>query len=659
MRALLLLPLMACVEGKEPAEETGEPAGPPEETAEHSGGDESDPPPPADADADGYDETLDCDDGDPGVHPAADELCDGVDQDCDGETDEHPIDATVWYRDLDGDGYGDPAVWTQACDASAGRIADGTDCDDSDELVHPGAEERCNGVDDDCDLRADEKDADGDGELDAACGGDDCDDADPAVNPEAEEVAGDGVDNDCDPDTRGDAAVGELDAMDGAAVLLGQDADDLFGVGLAAAGDLNGDGLADLWVGARGRDTADAEDVGEITLVHGPLSGEISAADAAATLTGTTAAEAALGQRLAALGDMDGDGHDEVVAGAHQTDPTGTKGGMAWVFAGPFSGDMDASASPLQLYGVDGDQLGFRVAGPGDADGDGLNDLLVSSIGEDTGGSGAGAVYLVWGGAHSGEVATGGLEVAFTGSAAGDQLGNDLAFAGDMDGDGLDDVSMGARYHAAVGAEAGAAWVFLSDAGWASWMSVDDADFTMLAVEAGDLAGGYLWSPGDLDGDGGDDLLTAAAQADPTGDKSGEAYLILSGTALGVSYLDLALADARLSGEDADDLAGAGVGCAGDADGDGAIDLLFGANGRDDQGGAGYLIYGPLEGSRSLAEADTIFRPPESDVYMGTIPVGLGDMNGDGYDDYAFSGDKYDAGLGDVGAVFVWAGGGI
>jgi hypothetical protein len=245
------------------------------------------------------------------------------------------------------------------------------------------------------------------------------------------------------------------------------------------------------------------------------------------------------------------------------------------------------------------------------------------------------------------------------GSAEGDQLGNDLAFAGDVDGDGLKDLSMGARYHATIGANAGAVWVFLSDSGWASWMSVDDADLTLLAVEAGDLAGGYLWSPGDLDGDGGDDLLTAAAQADPGGDKSGEAYLVRSATALATSYLDLAMADARLSGEDADDLAGAGVGCAGDADGDGNTDLLFGANGRDDQGGAGYLIYGPLEGSMSLSDADAIFRPPESDVYMGTIPAGLGDMNGDGYDDYAFSGDRYDAGLGDVGAVFVWAGGGI
>ena len=169
----------------------------------------------------GYtDDATDCDDGDGAVHPDADELCDGVDNDCDAEVDEDAEDAATWYVDVDVDGYGDPAGSAVACSEPPGYTGDATDCDDSDETVNPEAAELCDGIDNDCDGATDEDDAqdaalwfadvDGDGFGDAwstvdACvapsgyTGDatDCDDSDAAVNPDAYELC-DGIDNDCD-----------------------------------------------------------------------------------------------------------------------------------------------------------------------------------------------------------------------------------------------------------------------------------------------------------------------------------------------------------------------------------------------------------------------------------------------------------------------------
>ena len=172
-----------------------------------------------DADGDGYASDEDCDDADPTVHPGAEEACDGIDNDCDGETDEGAADASTWYADTDGDGFGDPASATEACEAESGWVADGTDCDDDDDDNFPGAAERCDGLDNDCDGEVDEDiqelwygDADSDGygnpdnELESCDPGEgwvadstDCDDANSNVNPGMEETCNE-VDDDCDGD---------------------------------------------------------------------------------------------------------------------------------------------------------------------------------------------------------------------------------------------------------------------------------------------------------------------------------------------------------------------------------------------------------------------------------------------------------------------------
>ncbi|MCK6519732.1 putative metal-binding motif-containing protein, partial [Myxococcota bacterium] len=139
----------------------------------------------------------DCDDEDDGVFPGATELCNGLDDDCDGVVDDGVAGAPTWYADADGDGHGDPDAPATACEAPEDHVADATDCDDGDAAVHPGAEEACGGLDEDCDGSVSAAEQDGDGDGTTPCDGD-CDDASPEVHPGAAESCTDGVDGDCD-----------------------------------------------------------------------------------------------------------------------------------------------------------------------------------------------------------------------------------------------------------------------------------------------------------------------------------------------------------------------------------------------------------------------------------------------------------------------------
>ena len=184
----------------------------------------------ADADHDGYAACEDCDDSVATTNPGGTERCDGSDNDCDGITDESDaIDAGIWYRDSDADGYGDATAASSSCTQPSGYVANGGDCNDRYASAYPGGVETCNALDDDCDGTTDEADAvnaprwypdvDADGYGDAnssipACtqpsgylgAGTDCDDAVAATHPGAAEYC-DGDDNDCDGTTDENSAL--------------------------------------------------------------------------------------------------------------------------------------------------------------------------------------------------------------------------------------------------------------------------------------------------------------------------------------------------------------------------------------------------------------------------------------------------------------------
>jgi hypothetical protein len=353
------------------------------------------------------------------------------------------------------------------------------------------------------------------------------------------------------------------------------------------------------------------------------------------------------GFSVSGAGDLDADGFADILVGAQGDETGGTLAGAAYLLYGPVTADRNLSLADVKLTGEhSADHAGAATSRAGDVNGDGFGDILVGAYGDGDGGNQAGAAYLLYGPVEAG----GGLSlvgVKLVGEDASDLAGGSVSGAGDVNDDGFADLLIGAQGR---NDRRGAAYLVHGPV--TTDLDLALADARLLGEETADEAGNVLSGAGDVDGDGFADILIAAPRNDEGGDGAGAAYLLVGPIA---GDRDLSTADAKLVGEDVQDWAGWSVASAGDVDNDGYDDILVGADGDDDGGsyaGAAYLVCGPVTTDLDLSLADAKFIGEEADDIAGTVS-GAGDVDGDGFSDILIGAFRSDAGDVDAGAAYL------
>lgn len=439
----------------------------------------------------------------------------------------------------------------------------------------------------------------------------------------------------------------------------GIDDGDLSGRSVSSAGDVNGDGLDDVIIGAREGDPGGRTNAGESYVVFGKAdSSLVSLSDIAAgiggfVINGVDNAERS-GFSVSGGGDINGDGLSDLIIGAPDTD--GTNVGQAYIVFGKTSGsaiemsDILAGTGGFVINGIDNFLVDEAVADAGDVNGDGLADIIIGASYADPGGiTDVGQSFVVFGKADGTSVEVSDLingigGFVITGENESDFSGDAVSGAGDVNGDGLSDVLIGAssadpggrnlsgRSYVVFGKADGTA-VELSD------ITAGNGGFVLNGVNPSDNSGLSVSGAGDVNGDGYSDVIIGSFGA---GDFRGKNYLVFgksTGTAIELSDIISGIGGFVINGIDLGDSA-ARVSGAGDINGDGLPDLVIGAPSADPGGnmdaGEAYVVFG--KASTAAISLSTVasgvggYIMNGANVFdlAGRSVSGAGDVNGDG-----------------------------